>query len=422
MKGLYAKARPARSRSSPGQRPLRAAGPRRGGHRHLHHAAGESVARSAPRWRRDLATQQPQYRAECGTIDRVTDRGAVSSSRVCTSTWRSSPAPSVALCAEPPPAAASPRPRSAAPSARLAAGDGERRKKPERDRSPHEHPPAAWPGPVGAGLPGAAQSQRADEEGLRRPRGAPADPRHLREDRLRRHRRRRPARPDALDGPLHPARPGHPWRQDRRPGARGARGLLLHDAGPHRRRAAVQRRAAGSADQHEFGRDVADVTDRQNVQYHWIRIEDVPEIWRRLESVGLSTTEACGDVPRVMLNAGRDPREDEVIDATDVLAETVAKYVGSPEFSNLPRKWKTSMSGCVDHCTEPRDRRRRLRRRRERGGRGRLRPLGGRRAVDQPEARQRIGVFVRPDQVTDVWAGCTVFRDYGYRRQRTTPG
>ena len=45
--------------------------------------------------------------------------------------------------------------------------------------------------------------------------------------------------------------------------------------------------------------------------------------------------------------------EDEVLDASDVLAETVAKYVGSPEFSNLPRKWKTSMSGCVDHCTEP---------------------------------------------------------------------
>ncbi|MGH3546124.1 MAG: nitrite/sulfite reductase, partial [Mycobacteriales bacterium] len=51
----------------------------------------------------------------------------------------------------------------------------------------------------------------------------------------------------------------------------------------------------------EFGRDVADVTDRQNVQLHWIRVEDVPEIWSRLESVGLSTTEACGDTPRVIL-------------------------------------------------------------------------------------------------------------------------
>lgn len=170
----------------------------------------------------------------------------------------------------------------------------------------------------------------------------------------------------------------------------------------------------------EFGRDVADVTDRQNVQYHWIRIEDVPEIWRRLESVGLSTTEACGDVPRVMLGCPlAGILEDEVIDATDVIAETVAKYVGSPEFSNLPRKWKTSMSGCVDHCTEPEiddvsfvgvvnaD-----------GEAGYDLMVGGGLSTN-PKFAQRIGVFVRPDQVTDVWAACTsVFRDYGYRRQR----
>jgi sulfite reductase (ferredoxin) len=170
----------------------------------------------------------------------------------------------------------------------------------------------------------------------------------------------------------------------------------------------------------EFGRDVADVTDRQNVQYHWIRIEDVPEIWRRLESVGLSTTEACGDVPRVMLGCPlAGILEDEVIDATDVLAETVAKYVGSPEFSNLPRKWKTSMSGCVDHCTEPEiddvsfvgvvnaD-----------GEAGYDLMVGGGLSTN-PMFAHRIGVFVRPDQVTDVWAACTaIFRDYGYRRQR----
>ena len=50
-----------------------------------------------------------------------------------------------------------------------------------------------------------------------------------------------------------------------------------------------------------FGRDVADVTDRQNVQLHWIRIEDVPAIFERIESVGLTTQEACGDTPRVFL-------------------------------------------------------------------------------------------------------------------------
>ncbi len=171
----------------------------------------------------------------------------------------------------------------------------------------------------------------------------------------------------------------------------------------------------------EFGRDVADVTDRQNVQYHWIRIEDVPEIWRRLESVGLSTMEACGDVPRVMLGCPlAGILEDEVVDATDVIAETVEKYVGNPEFSNLPRKWKTSMSGCVDHCTEPEiDDVAFVGVRNEAGEAGYDLWVGGGLSTN-PMFAQRIGVFVRPDQVTDVWAACTaVFRDYGYRRQRT---
>ena len=170
----------------------------------------------------------------------------------------------------------------------------------------------------------------------------------------------------------------------------------------------------------EFGRDVADVTDRQNVQLHWIRIEDVPEIWRRLEAVGLGTTEACGDTPRVMLGCPlAGVLEDEVLDATGVIDATVAKYIGSPEFSNLPRKWKTSMSGCVDHCTGHEindvsfvgvvnDA----------GEAGYDLWVGGGLSTN-PKLAQRIGVFVRPDQVTDVWAAVTsVFRDYGYRRQR----
>ncbi|MCZ2830364.1 nitrite/sulfite reductase [Modestobacter sp. VKM Ac-2986] len=171
----------------------------------------------------------------------------------------------------------------------------------------------------------------------------------------------------------------------------------------------------------DFGRDVADVTDRQNIQYHWIRIEDVPEIWDRLESVGLSTMEACGDTPRTMLNCPlAGVLADEVIDATGVIAETVEKYVGSPEFSNLPRKFKTSMSGCVDHCTGHEindlsfvgvvdaD-----------GEAGYDVWVGGGLSTN-PKLAVRLGVFVRPDQVSDVWAGvCSVFRDYGYRRSRT---
>jgi len=171
----------------------------------------------------------------------------------------------------------------------------------------------------------------------------------------------------------------------------------------------------------DFGRDVADVTDRQNIQYHWIRIEDVPEIWDRLESVGLSTMEACGDTPRTMLGCPlAGVLADEVVDATGVIAETVEKYVGSPEFSNLPRKFKTSMSGCVDHCTGHEindvsfvgvvgaD-----------GEAGYDLWVGGGLSTN-PKLAVRLGVFVRPDQVSDVWAGvCSVFRDYGYRRSRT---
>ncbi|MCU1607332.1 MAG: sir [Modestobacter sp.] len=171
----------------------------------------------------------------------------------------------------------------------------------------------------------------------------------------------------------------------------------------------------------DFGRDVADVTDRQNVQYHWIRIEDVPSIWERLESVGLSTMEACGDTPRVMLGCPlAGVLADEVIDATGVIAETVEKYIGDPQFSNLPRKFKTSMSGCVDHCTghEINDvsfvgvvN--------EAGEAGYDLWVGGGLSTN-PKLALRLGAFVRPDQVSDVWAGvCSVFRDYGYRRSRT---
>ncbi|MFE4059529.1 nitrite/sulfite reductase, partial [Streptomyces sp. NPDC059096] len=75
-----------------------------------------------------------------------------------------------------------------------------------------------------------------------------------------------------------------------------------------------QLRVIGEISQ-EFARGTADITDRQNVQYHWIRIEDVPEIWRRLEEVGLSTTEACGDTPRVILGSPvAGIAEDEIID------------------------------------------------------------------------------------------------------------
>jgi sulfite reductase (ferredoxin) len=171
----------------------------------------------------------------------------------------------------------------------------------------------------------------------------------------------------------------------------------------------------------EYGRDVADVTDRQNVQLHWIRIEDVPDIWRRLERVGLSTTEACGDTPRNMLGcplAGIDA--DEVLDATEVVRITNELAEGNKEFSNLPRKYKTAISGCPVQCTshEINDISFVGVRHDDDGRVGFDLWVGGGLSTN-PIFAQRLGVFVEPHEVPEVWTAVTrLFRDYGYRKSR----
>jgi sulfite reductase (ferredoxin) len=169
-----------------------------------------------------------------------------------------------------------------------------------------------------------------------------------------------------------------------------------------------------------FGRDLADVTDRQNVQLHWIRIEDVPAIWDALEATGLTTSEACGDTPRVILGCPlAGVAADEVIDATREIAAIRELYVGSPEFSNLPRKYKSSISGCAHHCTNPEIN--------DVSFVGVVHPelgpgydlqVGGGLSTN-PMFAQRLGAFVGPGDVARAWAAVTgLFREYGYRRSR----
>ncbi|WP_261557748.1 nitrite/sulfite reductase [Frankia tisae] len=170
-----------------------------------------------------------------------------------------------------------------------------------------------------------------------------------------------------------------------------------------------------------FGRDVADVTDRQNIQLHWIRIEDVPAIWGALEDAGMTTAEACGDTPRVILGcplAGVDG--DEVIDGSAAIDEVVERFVGDPTLANLPRKFKTAISGCVDHCT--------LHEINDIAFVGVVHPelgagydlwVGGGLSTN-PKLGVRLGAFVPPQRVAEVWHGvASLFRDYGYRRLRT---
>ncbi|POM23054.1 Sulfite reductase [ferredoxin] [Actinomadura rubteroloni] len=170
----------------------------------------------------------------------------------------------------------------------------------------------------------------------------------------------------------------------------------------------------------KYARGTADITDRQNIQYHWIRIEDVPAIWDALEAVGLGTMEACGDTPRVIIGCPlAGIAADEVIDGGPQVREIYDRYIGSKEFSNLPRKFKTAVSGCTAHCTVHEindvafvgvvD---------AEGNTGYQAFVGGGLSTN-PMFAKSLGVFVRPEQVHEVWKGViSIFRDYGYRRLR----
>ncbi|MCX4917710.1 MULTISPECIES: nitrite/sulfite reductase [unclassified Streptomyces] len=181
-----------------------------------------------------------------------------------------------------------------------------------------------------------------------------------------------------------------------------------------------QLRVIGEISQ-EFARGTADLTDRQNVQYHWIRIEDVPEIWDRLEAVGLSTTEACGDTPRVILGSPvAGIAEDEIIDGTPAVEEIHRRIIGNKDFSNLPRKFKSAISGSplLDVAHEINDIAFVGVHHPEHGPGFDLWVGGG--LSTNPKIGQRLGAWVPLDEVADVYEGViSIFRDYGYRRLRT---
>lgn len=170
----------------------------------------------------------------------------------------------------------------------------------------------------------------------------------------------------------------------------------------------------------EFARDTADLTDRQNVQYHWVRVEDVPEIWRRLEEVDLSTTEACGDTPRVILGSPvAGIAADELIDPTPAIEEIRQRFIGDPELANLPRKFKSAITGhpSLDVVHEINDVAFVGVRHPELGVGYDLWVGGG--LSTAPRLGERLGVFVAPDEVAEVWhAVASIFRDYGFRRLR----
>lgn len=173
----------------------------------------------------------------------------------------------------------------------------------------------------------------------------------------------------------------------------------------------------------DYGRDVVDITTRQAIQFHWLTIENVPDILRRLEAVGLSSAGACGDITRTIVGnpiTGLDP--DELFDTSGIVKEVYEFFQHNEDFSNLPRKYKMSISSNIHNASNaeinclsftPA--------RKEIDGEwvdGFHIKVGGGLSA-RPFLAQPLDAFIKPDEVKKVAiAVTTIFRDYGYREKR----
>jgi sulfite reductase (ferredoxin) len=104
----------------------------------------------------------------------------------------------------------------------------------------------------------------------------------------------------------------------------------------------------------KHARNLADITTRQNIQLHWLTIQALPEIVDALTAIGLSPKGACGDVMRNVTGcplAGLDGHE--LIDASPLALEVARGLTANPDFYNLPRKFKVTVSGCPVWCSYP---------------------------------------------------------------------
>lgn len=183
---------------------------------------------------------------------------------------------------------------------------------------------------------------------------------------------------------------------------------------------AAEAYAEGPEDSPVFGNRYADLTTRQDVQLHWIRIADVPRIWQRFWEVGLTTVQACGDSARNVCScpvSGIDASE--VVDALPVAQAISAYFTGNREYANLPRKWKIAVTGCTEDCARveindvglwPAER--------EDGVVG-FNVLVGGGLSDGERMASDIDVFVQPDQAVELCRGVAqVFGELGNRENR----
>jgi ferredoxin-nitrite reductase len=180
--------------------------------------------------------------------------------------------------------------------------------------------------------------------------------------------------------------------------------------------------ARGPAPNPVFGDAYLDITTRQDIQLHWVRIGAVPEIWARLEAVGMTTVQACGDSARNVLCcpvSGLDA--DEVLDAHPVAQAVSDFFTGNREYANLPRKFKLSVTGCREDCAQAEINDIGLWPARRDDGAVGFNVLVGGGLSDGPRMASDIDVFVTPEpgRVVEVFrAIAQLFGELGNRENR----
>jgi ferredoxin-nitrite reductase len=178
--------------------------------------------------------------------------------------------------------------------------------------------------------------------------------------------------------------------------------------------------AEGPDDSPVFGNRYADLTTRQDIQLHWIRIADVPRIWQRFWEVGLTTVQACGDSARNVCAcpvSGIDAQE--VVDAYPVAQAISAFFTGNREYANLPRKFKIAVTGCLEDCARVEINDIGLWPARHDDGTIGFNVLIGGGLSDGERMASDIDVFIRPDQAVELCRGVAqVFGELGNRENR----
>jgi ferredoxin-nitrite reductase len=178
--------------------------------------------------------------------------------------------------------------------------------------------------------------------------------------------------------------------------------------------------AEGPDDSPVFGNRYVDLTTRQDIQLHWIRIADVPRIWQRFWEVGLTTVQACGDSARNVcacpvsgIDAG------EVVDAFPVAQAISAFFTGNREYANLPRKWKVAVTGCTEDCARVEINDVGLWPAEQSDGAVGFNVLVGGGLSDGERMASDIDLFIRPDQAVELCRGVAqVFGELGNRENR----